>query len=234
MTAFDEAQAPPPGRRVPDGRLAGWLVLTLSLAAIAYALNYAVESEETDLLYRWDVAVLGVVQYAIIFGIVLAVSRGVDRAVVGFVRPRSWPRALGLVAGGWVVTMIGAALLGLVLDAGDEQGLVPDEWDGSRAAPFVANFLLVALVAPFVEETTYRGIGYAGVRERFGVAAAVVATAVLFGLAHGLLLAFPVLAGFGLVLGLVRERTGSLYPAVLLHGVFNGIVLLSAVTLGSP
>lgn len=233
MTALDEAPAPPPGRRVPDGRLAGWLVLTLALASISYALNFAVESEETDLLYRWDVAVLAVVQYGIIFAIILAVSRGVDRAVVGFVRPRSWPRALGLVAGGWLVTMIGAALLGLVLDAGDEQGLVPDDWDASRAAPFVANFLVVALVAPFVEETTYRGIGYAGVRERFGVAVAVVATAVLFGLAHGLVLAFPILAGFGLVLGLVRERTQSLYPAMLLHGVFNGIVLLSAVTLDS-
>jgi hypothetical protein len=234
MTAPGEAEAPPPSRRVPDGRLAGWFALTVSLAAIAYALNFAVESEETDLLYRWDVAVLAVVQYGIILAIVLAISRNVDRATVGFARPPSWPRALGLVVAGWVVTMIGAALLGLVLDAGEEQGLVPDHWDASRAAPFVANFLVVALVAPVVEETTYRGVGYAGMRERFGVAAAVVSTAVLFGAAHGLVLAFPILAAFGLVLGLVRERTRSLYPAMILHGVFNGIVLVSAVTLGSP
>jgi hypothetical protein len=234
MATVDDAQARPPDRRVPDGRLVGWLVLTISLAAIAYALNFAVESEETDLLYRWDVAVLAVVQYGIILAIVLFISRGVDRAVVGFVRPRSWPRAVGLVAAGWLVTMVGAGLLGLVLDAGEEQGLVPDDWDASRAAPFVANFLVVALVAPVVEETTYRGVGYAGMRERIGVAATVVATAALFGLAHGLVLAFPILAGFGLVLGVVRERTGSLYPAMLLHGVFNGVVLLAAVTLGSP
>ena len=30
---------------------------------------------------------------------------------------------------------------------GDEQGLVPDGWDSGRAAPFVANFIVVALIA---------------------------------------------------------------------------------------
>ena len=37
---------------------------------------------------------------------------------------------------------------------------MPDAWDSSRAAPFLANALVVVLVAPFVEELLYRGLGY--------------------------------------------------------------------------
>ena len=36
---------------------------------------------------------------------------------------------------------------------------MPDAWDSSRAAPFLANALVVAVVAPFVEELLYRGLG---------------------------------------------------------------------------
>ena len=44
-------------------------------------------------------------------------------------------------------------------NATDEQGLVPDGWDSSRAGAFVAFFLVVTFVAPAVEELTYRGLG---------------------------------------------------------------------------
>ena len=44
----------------------------------------------------------------------------------------------------FVAIAVIAAALDLFLNAGEEQGLVPDEWDPDRAAPFVANFLVVA------------------------------------------------------------------------------------------
>ena len=37
---------------------------------------------------------------------------------------------------------------------------MPKAWDSSRAAPFIANCAVVALVAPFVEELLFRGLGY--------------------------------------------------------------------------
>ena len=94
-----------------------------------------------------------------------------------------------------------------MLEAGEEQGLVPDGWDSSRAAPFVANFVVVALVAPIVEELTYRGLGFAAVRDSFGVIAAVVVTSLAFGLAHGLVVALPVLTIFGAILAWLRFST---------------------------
>jgi CAAX protease family protein len=220
---------------IPTGRLVGWLVLVTSYAALAYAVNFG-NDEETpdDALYLWSTAIGGAVLYAILLAIVLAMSRGIDRDLLGLRRPPSWPRALGTVVVAFVTIAVVASLLNLVLEAGEEQGLVPDEWDSGRAAPFVANFVVVASLGPFVEELTYRGLGFAVTRDRLGVWPAVAITAVYFGLAHGLLIALPVLTIFGVVLAVVRERTQSLYPAVLLHAIFNGMAVLLSVTVGGP
>jgi CAAX protease family protein len=107
---------------------------------------------------------------------------------------------------------------------------VPNGWDSSRAAPFVANFLVIALVAPFVEELTYRGLGFAAVEGSYGPVAAIVVTAIAFGLAHGLVVALPVLTLFGAILAWLRFKTESIYPTMILHGVFNGAALIAAVT----
>jgi hypothetical protein len=95
----------------------------------------------------------------------------------------------------------------------------------------VANFVVVTVLAPVVEELTYRGLGFAVTRDRFGLAAAVAITSLAFGLAHGLVVALPILTLFGVVLALLRARTASLYPPIVLHAVFNGLALLLAVTL---
>ena len=60
--------------------------------------------------------------------------------------------------------------------------------------------------------------------------AAIVVTALAFGLAHGLFAALPVLAIFGAILAWLRFKTDSLYPSVILHGVFNGAALIAAVS----
>ena len=127
----------------------------------------------------------------------------------------------------FAIWLVGAALEPF-LDANGEQGLVPDEWDSSRAAPFAAFFVTVAVVAPVVEELTYRGLGYS-LLAPYGPWVAVVVTGILFGLSHGLLVALPILAFFGLVVGWLRMKTDSVYPSMILHGVFNGVALIVSV-----
>jgi uncharacterized protein len=220
---------------VPRGRLLGWLVLVSALATLAYAANFSDPGNpRDDVLYLWSTAVGGAVTYAVIFGILLLLVRGLDPRVLGLQRPHSWGRALLLVVGGFVVIAIVGNILDQFLNAGEEQGLLPDGWDSSRAAPFFANAVVVAGIAPIVEEFSFRGLGYAASASAWGVNAAIVVTSLAFGLAHGLVEALPVLAIFGLVLAVVRQRTASLYPAILLHAVFNGLALLVAVTAGGP
>ena len=182
-----------------------------------------------DVLYRWSTAVAGAVQYAIILAVVLLISRGLAPAVLGLRPPDSWRAAAGWIAAAIVLIWIIGALLNPFLEAGEEQGLVPDEWDSHRAGAFVANFVVVAVLAPIVEELTYRGLGFAAVQQFFGGAVAVVVTAVAFGLAHGLVIALPVLTIFGVILGWLRLRTRSIYPPIILHAIFNGAALLASV-----
>jgi membrane protease YdiL (CAAX protease family) len=182
-----------------------------------------------DLLYRWSTVIGGLVQYALILGLVLVIARGLAPAVLGLRAPPSWRAAAGWIAASILAIWVVGAALNPFLEAGEEQGLVPDDWDPDRAGAFVANFVVVALVAPVVEELTYRGLGFAAVRQFFGGAAAVVVTGVAFGLAHGLVIALPVLTIFGLILGWLRLRTESLYPPIILHAIFNGTALLAAV-----
>jgi hypothetical protein len=234
IPVVDDGTTPTPGARpVPAGRLAGWLGLVGALAAIAYAAKAAGGNTPDDVLYEWVTAAGAAVQYGIVLAVALALCRGIDRSLLGLVRPPSWPAAAGWSVLGLVAIYVAAFLLDLVLEADEEQGLVPDGWDPERAAPFVANFVVVAVVAPIVEELVYRGVGIAVTAGRVGVPAAVAVTSLAFGLAHGLVVALPILTLFGVVLALVRLRTRSLYPAVALHAAFNAIALTLAVTVGT-
>lgn len=218
---------------VARGKLVAWAGLVGTLIALAYAGNAAGPAPADDVLYQYSTALAALVQYAMISVVVALIARGLPRQIIGFRPPASWPRAGGLTVLCLLAIWGASWILGLFLNASEEQGLVPESWDSSRAGAFVANAAVIVLVAPVVEETTYRGLGYAAVRSSFGAMAAVLATGIAFGLSHGLLLALPVLTLFGVLLGLLRFKTESLYPPIALHAVFNGAALLAAVTIGS-
>jgi membrane protease YdiL (CAAX protease family) len=218
------------GRQRFPGRLFAWLVFALAFAALGYSARFAGGDEPKNVAYRYSSSVAAVVQYAVILGILLLIARGLPRReVFALRRPLSWPRALGFVAIALLAIWGAAAVLSPLLRGGThEQGLVPDRWEPAHAGAFVAFFLAVAVVAPVVEELTYRGLGCT-LLFPYGKWTAILATGVLFGLAHGLLIALPVLVVFGIAVAWVRFRTGSVYPGMILHGTFNGVALIASV-----
>jgi membrane protease YdiL (CAAX protease family) len=225
---------PPTATRRPR-RLTAWLAFVLALTALNYAGRFATDDTPDDIAYQWTSSIAIVVQFGLMLGVLLLIAIGLPkRELFALRQPRSWKRALGLTVVALVVIYLGSlaytGVLSLIgdFDPTEEQGLVPDEWDSSKAAPFIAFFLAVTLLAPFVEELTYRGLGFS-LFQPYGVAIAVVSTGVLFGLTHGLLVGLPVLAFFGIVVGWLRARTDSVYPGVLLHSTFNAVALLVSV-----
>lgn len=213
-----------------EGRLGGWIALVGALALVAYGDRLTGGEPPDDVLYTWGAALAGAVVYGLILGIVLALCAGRSRrALLALRPPASWPRALGLGLAVIVGAMLLAVALEPVLHAGEEQGLTPSEWRASRAPAFAANFVVVALVAPVVEELTFRGLGYS-LLERFGRSAAIVAIGIAFGLAHGLIAALPILALFGAGLAYLRARTLSVYPSIVVHSGFNALALTLAVS----
>ncbi len=208
-----------------------------ALAAVSFTANGlhpATDGSQHDTtLYSYGFGVAGIVLYGIILGVVLLIARGLPRReTFALYRPRSWPRTLGLVLRVLLTTYVLVAVVSALLGSGahPDQGL-PAGWDSSRAAQFALSFVVVAVVAPVVEELTFRGLGFT-LLSRFGPDAAVFGTAVLFGLYHGFVLALPVFVVVGLALGWLRRRTGSIYPGMVMHGAFNAVALILAVSVG--
>jgi membrane protease YdiL (CAAX protease family) len=214
------------------GKLVAWLTFVLALTTLGYASRLSDAETPDDVAYRYSSSIAALVQYGIMLGILLLIARGLPRReAFALRRPESWPRAIGLAALALLAIWAVSGALAPFLDASEEQGLVPDGWDSSRAGAFVAFFLVVSLVAPAVEELTYRGLGYS-LLAPYGAWVAIVVTGLLFGASHGLVIAFPILAVFGIVTGWLRMRTRSVYPSFLLHAVFNGTALLVSVAVG--
>jgi membrane protease YdiL (CAAX protease family) len=209
-------------------RLVLWLGFVAALISLAYYARVSQGAPTGEPLYQYGTAVSGLFSYAIMLALVLGIA-GANPDLLALRRPPSWGRALRLC----LVTFVGIFVLTGILDhflhAGKEQGLTPHGWEPSRAGAYAANFAVVALVAPIVEELAYRGLGFT-LLERWGRWVAVVVTAVLFGASHGLIEGLPVLTVFGILIGWLRSRTGSVYPGMLVHGAFNGLALVLAVT----
>ena len=208
-------------------KLAGWLAVGGTLAALNYASRFTQGKPPADTLYRYGTAVSGVIFYVITLAIVLWIARGIPRGELGLRRPGSWPRAIGLALAVLIALLIAEALLESILHATREQGLEPPRWEPGRAVPFALNAAVVVLAAPLVEELTFRGLGFA-LLARWATVLALVGTSVAFAAAHGLVNGFPALFLFGAAVAFLRLRTGSLYPGMLLHASFNALALAVA------
>jgi membrane protease YdiL (CAAX protease family) len=218
------------GRVDTKPRLAWWTLLVGVLAALAYASRASGGRPPENALYQWGTAISAAVVYAIVLGLVVLIAKGGPaRELLALRQPRSWLKALGLAFAIFIGILIVGAALDPFLHAGEEQGLTPTGWDSSRAAAFAANAIVVAGIAPVVEELTYRGLGF-GLLRPYGEWAAIVAVGLAFGLAHGLIEGLPILSLFGMGLAFLRSRTDSIYPPILLHAAFNGFALAASVT----
>jgi membrane protease YdiL (CAAX protease family) len=203
----------------------GWSLLAVLFIAGSF-LSREISSEDTkNIFYDYDFAVTTIVWYAALVGLTFALAIPYPRT----------PRALGLnpfrwrwvgIAFGFIIgVLILSVLLEPLLHGGREQGLSPDEWQPEHARAFLLNGVLVSTVVPFAEELFFRGLGVRAL-QFFGGMSAVVITGLVFGFSHGVLGALPPLVLFGIALGWVRLRSGSVWPGVLAHGFFNAVGIL--------
>ena len=211
-------------------RLGFWAMLVGAVAAINYA-AYGTQSDTSEEIYHWSSFANGTLFYAVVLGLTLLIAGG-SRELLAL-RPISIPwRTAARVAGGAIAAVLiweYVVVLLPVEDPGKEQGLTPTHWEPKHAAAFAANVLLFVVIAPFVEELLFRGLGYTLLRSVFGAVPAILIVGLAFGAWHGLLWALLVLVPFGWALAYLRYRTDSVYPGMIVHALFNAFAITAAV-----
>lgn len=216
--------------RLGTNRLVAWATIIGILATLGYAGRFAGGPQPKEPLYRWDNFAGGLIQFLLLLGAMLLVALGLPKREVFALRlPISWRLAAKIGVGVVVAIAVVSAVVDPLLKPGKEQDLTPHGWEPRHAAAFAANFVVVALVAPIVEELTFRGLGFTLLDDRFGKWPAIILVGVAFGLAHGLVDGLPPLVVFGWCLAYLRSRTSSVYPGMILHAGYNCLVLLFAV-----
>ncbi|MGE3465843.1 MAG: lysostaphin resistance A-like protein [Pyrinomonadaceae bacterium] len=97
----------------------------------------------------------------------------------------------------------------------------------SRSAVYIVAFV-ATFTAPFVEEVVYRGILYSAFQRTVGTTGGFLLVTFLFALVH-VPQYYPsystifLLTLLSVILTLVRVKTGSLLPCIILHTFFNGL-----------
>ncbi|MGZ3405972.1 MAG: CPBP family intramembrane glutamic endopeptidase [Polyangia bacterium] len=95
------------------------------------------------------------------------------------------------------------------------------------ARPLAIDLLALALLPAAAEELLFRGVLWGAVRPRIGVTGAILVTAIAFGLYHGSIYRFAPAAFGGLLIGVVRAASGSLWAALAFHFANNAGVIVA-------
>ncbi|WP_342471684.1 type II CAAX endopeptidase family protein [Metasolibacillus sp. FSL H7-0170] len=129
-----------------------------------------------------------------------------------------------------VLLMAGAVII-VVLTS-----FIGNTWENSKTEALQQNatfftvliaLLSAAVISPIYEEIFYRGFLYRWLRTRIGLKGAILISSLIFTIVHlPTYNAMPVNFFSGIIFALAYERTGSIWPSVIIHGVTNGIMVL--------
>ena len=230
-----EIDAAPPRPRADHTRLILWGVFVGLIALLNYVARFSGgggsgRGTSHQEIYSYSTFAGGTILYAVWLGIVLLIVKG-RFDLLALRAPRRLGTAFGLAVAVVFSIFVWEAVISAVPlpeSPGKEQGITNVPWEPAHAGAFAANLILFAVIAPFVEELTFRGAGQS-LLAFLGRWWSIILVGVAFGLAHGLVEALLVLVPFGIALAWLRDRTDSVIPGMFVHGLFNATALIAIV-----
>ena len=189
-----------------------WRTFVLVFAALSYAFRFTEGKPPEDLLYKWSTVVGNLFQFAVILAIVYAIAGlGNRRQLLALRGPTSWRLSARIGVGIGIGMVALTYALEPLLHPGREQG---DHTATLAARPrrrLHRERNRHRVVAPFVEELTFRGLGYS-LLVPYGRWTAIIVVGLASGSPTASSQAFPFLAAFGAGLAYLRSRVDSVYP----------------------
>lgn len=173
----------------------------------------------------------------VVVGLTLSALSGtaclVGFAIAASIRIRSWSAfgvrrvslrwlAIGAGAGVFAFVVKGFAIIAYVALTGQDANPQDVYATGATggAATVVLSILFLAVLTPIGEEFLFRGV-VANALLRYGPFVGVVGSAVIFAVLHGINMIFPAAIVGGLIMAELFRRSGSVWPGVVAHVVFN-------------
>ena len=147
--------------------------------------------------------------------------------------------------GRFVALGIGLGLSFFILT---ENGVLPPDdlpqpiFDAMMSAPVLGKIgwiFMFVILFPIIEETLFRGFLFTGLAQSCGATFAAIVTTGLFVVVHmpKVLEYWPALVAvilIGMLTVLLRIRTGCLAPGMIMHGTYNGVLVISALLMQAP
>lgn len=212
--------------------LLAWSILA-QVVVVAVAVTAGVDVDGlSGLASIWLVVGMQVLTLAGVLGWLRLTGRSAWR-LLGPVRPR-WRHVgfgIGLGAVGFLLVQVTALVVVSAFPDSQAPSQALLEIEGGVATT-IAVVVATMVMAPIVEETTYRAVLFQSARSRVGLVGGLVLSSLLFAFTHlEVLNSLPAVFGLlvlGLWLAAIFHRTGSLVVPVVAHATFNGITLLLA------
>lgn len=217
----------------------GWTVLITAALWLALSLVFALFGRRAD-----DIVLLGSTQvavYALVLGL-FAVSVALPPREMLALEPASPVLCLASLLLGFAL-QVPATLLA---DEIEHFFPLPEAVLAERAARLtphspahaLAIVAVVAVLGPCMEEFFFRGALFGALRRGHGKVQTIAVVSLCFALGHlDLRLLFPLFVA-ALVIGAVRELSGSIWPGLAVHAAFNSatlaVVFVGKAPLGKP
>ncbi len=229
---IDRPEPPPPvpwERAVPLWAPLAVAFAAFILASVAYAVIVAIAGLSVDEAENAPGPLLGAtfIQDAVLIG-GAALLAGLGTATVGRlgIRGTRLGPAIGWALAVMVVFWISNGIVIAIFGDPPEQEITQEIKEETAALAIAGYIGITCLLAPIAEEVFFRGLLFPVLRSRWGTAAGVIVTGLLFSGVHASgspVEALIVLFVLGAGLCLLYLRTGSLLPCIGLHALNNAI-----------
>ncbi|WP_404351885.1 CPBP family intramembrane metalloprotease [Sutcliffiella horikoshii] len=147
---------------------------------------------------------------------------------------RSFPRSYWKWIPVWTFVLIVSSILLVVimemLGVGVDNSKTESLQEQVTWFTFTIAFFSAAVISPIYEEIFYRGFLYKWIRGKWGVSAGLIVSSLIFTIVHiPTYNTLPVNFLSGMIFAWTYERSGSVVPGIIIHGVFNGLAVVLTV-----